>query len=385
MITPKKAWRRSLAALAVLTFAVVAAMPALLGTVFAAGQVQSRSIQLSSGIAGATGVKYKVTFTPSTTGAQSIVIDFCSNSAIIGATCTAPTGMDASGATFTAGTGTTNWALGGATTSQVKIAVGTGAALGTTAISFELNNIKNYTTAGSFFARAYTYANATYGTYASATSIGNDLDYGGFALSTTTAINITATVQETLTFCVSKSAPAAGCTGLSSPNLVLGHGTPATLDSTVVDTDTAHTQISTNATNGAVVNMKNTTSTTCAGLSRDSGATCGIAAIGAFAAMASGSSSGSSSFGLNVKNGTDQTGGGTFIGGTTADADYGTTAGSYGMANATYGTYGDPIFTTNNTVCANVDNLLTFAATAATTTPAGVYTVTESLIATSTF
>jgi hypothetical protein len=32
-----------------------------------------------------------------------------------------------------------------------------------------------------------------------------------------------------------------------------------------------------------------------------------------------------------------------------------------------------------------VDNQLTFAATASTTTPAGVYTVTESLIATGTF
>jgi hypothetical protein len=358
--------------------------------VFAAGQVQTRSIQMSNSTAGASGVTYKVSFTPATAGAQSLIIDFCSNSAIIGAACTAPAGMNASSATLTTGTGTASWVIGTGSASQIRITKGGGAALGTTPIDFEIVGVTNYTTAGSFFARAYTYNDTTYGgtstAYSSATSIGNDLDYGGFALSTTNAINITAIVQETLTFCVSKDAPTPGCTGLTSPDLVLGHGSPQVLDSTVVDTDFAHTQISTNATSGAVVNMKNTSSTACAGLSRDGGATCGIAAIGAFAAMQAGSASGTSAFGLNVENGQDLTGGGTFVGSSSPDADYdGNTAGSYGMAAATFGTYGDPIFTTDGTVCANVDNKLNFAATASTTTPAGVYTVTESLIATGTF
>jgi hypothetical protein len=379
------ALRRPGLAVIAFAFVVAAATPALLGTVFAAGQVQNRSIQMSNSTAGATGVTYKVTFTPVAATAQSLVIDFCSNSAIIGAACTAPTGMNASTATLTTGTGTTNWVIGAGSASQVRITKGTGSALPATPIDFEIVGVTNYTTAGSFFARVYTYSDATYGTYANAGSIGNDVDYGGFALSTTNAINITAIVQETLTFCVSKVAPTPGCTGLTSPDLVLGHGSPQVLDSTQIDTDTAHTQISTNATSGAVVNMKNTSSTACAGLSRDGGATCGITSIGAFAAMQSGSASGTSAFGLNVANGTDQTGGGTFVGSSSADTDYGTAVGSYGMAAATFGTYGDPILTTDGTVCANVDNQLTFAATASTTTPAGVYTVTESLIATGTF
>jgi hypothetical protein len=53
-------------------------------------------------------------------------------------------------------------------------------------------------------------------------------------------------------------------------------------------------------------------------------------------------------------------------------------------ANVT-STYGDQIADTNSTAAANVNSLLTFAAQASVTTPAGVYSANESLIATGTF
>jgi hypothetical protein len=122
------------------------------------------------------------------------------------------------------------------------------------------------------------------------------------------------------------------------------------------------------------VALKVTSSTTCAGLSRDSGSTCGIPGKGAFGAI----TAGTAAFGLNVADGTGGTGT------VSHNANYGTTAGSYGMGTATYGTYGDPIESSTG-ACANVNSLLTYGATASTTTPAGVYSTTESLIATGTF
>jgi hypothetical protein len=193
--------------------------------------------------------------------------------------------------------------------------------------------------------------------------------------------------MEQITFCVTKSDgastaptsfPADNCTSLNNPALTLGHGSPAVLDSTAVDTDFAATQISTNALHGAVVNMKNTSSTNCAGLSSDNGATCAIPAItGTLASI----TAGTAAFGVHVGNGINGT---APIGTTNANSNYGAGAG-YTMQAATYGEYGDPIFDTNNTVCANINNVLTFGATAAATTPAAVYKANESLIATGTF
>src|SRR6476661_527784 len=97
------------AAVAVVLGALV---PAITPLVSAAAQVQTRSIEMSDATPGRTAVSYKVTFTPATTGADSLVIDFCNNSSIIGGACVAPNGMNVSGAGFTAGTGTANWGLG---------------------------------------------------------------------------------------------------------------------------------------------------------------------------------------------------------------------------------------------------------------------------------
>jgi hypothetical protein len=338
----------------------------------AAGQVSSRSIQMSSSAKGAT-ASYMVQFTPATTAAQSIVIDFCSNSAVIGASCTAPTGMNAASATFTAGTGTTNWILGTAGASQLKLNKNTGSNLGTSQVNFTINSVVNPTNAGTFYARIYTFANTTYGTYSSATSVGNDMDEGGIALSATDTVSINATVQESLTFCVNKTSPGNACTSLSTPiTVTLGTGSPVTLDANGVYTDTIYTQLSTNAASGAQVALK--TNWSCTGLSRDSGSTCGIPGKGAFAAIVAGTAA----FGLNVADGTGGTGT------VSHNANYGTTAGSYGMGANVTSTYGDAIESSTGPV-ANVNSLLTYGATASATTPSGVYSATHTYIATGTF
>ena len=399
---------RPITGVTALLLGLATAAPLLLsGAVSAGGQAQSRFIQLSNSNNAATGVTYNVSFKPtSTSTVGGIVVDFCLDSPIsFSGTCTFPTGftlgtsVSVSGMSgFTVNTGwvTTNSLQCGAASSNFQVAVLTNSTPATpsgtsTPINFQITGVTNpnLTAPGSFYARVYTFdtsANTTSGyTCATGTTRGltssstGVMDYGGMALSTASLINITATVQEQLTFCTSKGAPGNGCTSLTSPNLTLGSGSPAILG-TAVSTDTAYTQVTTNATSGVVVNMKafksdGLTAAGCNGLSRDNFATCGITGIGAFANLAASSGN----FGLNVADGTGGTGS------VSHNANYGTTAGSYGMqAAVASGAYGDPIESSTGAV-QNVNSLLTFAAAAAPTTPAGVYSAYESLIATGTF
>jgi hypothetical protein len=381
------------AAVAVVLGALV---PAISPLVSAAGQVQVRSIQMSDSTPSQTGVTYKVTFTPATTGAESMVIDFCNDGSIIGSSCTPPVGFDASSAIFTSVTGMTGWDVDGTPgfASASTIAIHDTSAptnvLGTSAISFELDGVTNSSDLGTFWARVYTYNDDSYGGgtptgYVDPTDLGTGMvDYGGFAMSTATLINISATVMETLTFCTSKVAPGPLCgasgQATTAPNLTLGHGTPQVLDSTQPDTDTAYFQISTNAVAGALIRMKSHNACTNGGLSRDGGATCPIAGQGATPdAFATPNVA---QFGLNVTNGTGGTGT------VNAVAPY-STASNYAMDttlnNDVSAAYGTVIANTGGTATASVNTLLTFAAQAAVTTPAGVYSVNESLIATGTY
>lgn len=399
-----------------------------------AAQMTSRSIQMSdsaasgagqsptiaSGVGSGTSVTYKVSFTTAA-AADSMVIDFCAEDPLINNTCTAPTGMTAATG-FTGVTGNITstsgaWTLTAAA-GQAKLAKNTGSTASAGAQSFELTGITNPSTVGTFYARMYTYTNATWGTYSAANSVGNYVDYGGIALSTTSTIQITAKVQESLTFCITKDDPtgtalingnANGGTSAATawvecsdapvaanpPLVTLGHNSPnAILDAQQVDTANIYTQISTNATSGAVVNMRNS-NTSCGGLSADNGATCAIPAINSGGNTPALPAAGTASFGLFVSDSATNTAG---VGTVTPDARFndGTHENLaapltiyYGMDTTTsndnvQSTYGAKIASSTGPVY-RVYNNLVFSATAAAATPAGIYTANLSLIATGTF
>lgn len=378
--------RRKAVTLAALATAVVTAGAVALPGLVSAAQVQTRSIGISNSTPSATGVKYKVAFKTGATGTtQGIVVDFCGDTPIIGAACdvtsSATTGLPsftAAGATLGAMTGMTGWTISSATATTVKLTSATSIAANTS-VTFELNGITNMNVARSFYARVYTYASAT-PDYVSPTSVGTKLDYGGFALSTTNNIAVSATVMETLTFCtsgvvtVSKVAPT-DCGTTSTPNVVLGNGTPQTIDANAVyDNSTGDSRsymvLSTNALNGAAVSMKS--NWTCNGLSSDNGTSCGIPG------SAGPITAGNAGFGMKVGAGTGTTG-------AIAPAAPYTSANFYMGSTGTASTYGDPIATTSNAPCSNMVSQLTFGATASLTTPAGIYSTNETLIATGTF
>lgn len=385
-----------------------------------AAQLSSRSIKLSdsgasgtsitSGVGSGSNVTYRVGFT-STTTAKSLVIDFCAESPIIADTCTAPTGMNAASAATTAVTGNigaSGWTIT-ASASQLKLASdGTTNDITPGAQVFDIIPVVNPSTVGTFYARIYTYANNTWGTYSSATSVGTYLDYGGIALSTTSTITITARVQETLTFCVTSADPSLWTTtndcsdtvvAANPPAVTLGHfsGPTRILDAQTVDNNTPiYSQLSTNATNGAVINIRNS-NLTCGGLSADGGATCAIPAhnsgSGAGATAMAIGSTGGAQFGMFVSNGVAGVNG---VGTLTPSAAYHDAAHTtiptdlwYGMdtttsGNNTISTFGSTLATAAAPLY-RINTTYVFAATAALTTPAGIYTANMSMIATGTF
>lgn len=373
-------------------------------------QFQSRAIQMSdsapsggsisSGVGSGTKVIYKVSFTTSNTTSTigGIVIDFCSDSPLAGGTCTAPVGFNSNKATMTInnasgmGTGafsvyTTDAGAGNANRIILTRAV---AATLTATVSFELgtstNGFTNPSTTGTFYARMYTYATDVAAQNHVTSAATGYIDFGGIALSTASVITITARVQETLQFCLSAASPTANCGGVTSPAVTLGHGaTVKALDSSVIDTATIYSQLSTNAGSGAIVRIRNSNSS-CGGLSLDGGTTCGIPPTNGGSnvtpnSAATAMQAGTAAFGLAVSSGS----------GVTASAPYtGATATNYyGMDTTTAGanvttTYGGQVMSCAGPVN-NVTNTWTFAATASNTTPSGIYTANIVAIATGTF
>jgi hypothetical protein len=450
---------------------IIAGLPLLNHGNAAAAQFSHRSIQMSdsspsggtitSGIGSGTSVTYQVTFT-NASAAESMVIDFCTQDPIIGDTCTTPTSMSTPSAlslptTSTGTMGGTGWTLDTSGAGQIKLkdTSGTHSAVAGGTQQFDVK-FTNPSTTGTYYARMYSYCDNSYGStncaganttftgaYSNATNPGGYTDYGGIALSTASVITITARVQESLTFCVTKAAPGSWSTthdcsdpvvaqAANLPSLILGHGSPtAVLDSNNVDTGDIYTQLSTNATYGAVINL-HSSNTTCGGLSADNGVTCAIPPVNAgSAAGPTKITAGTAAFGMVVFPGGHDTNGGigsltpttpyytnttndpedaaltiadtnapTNATSTTEKADYfgmdnTSTTGStnsLGVANngqssyngAVTSTFGSTLAYSNSPVYRAEDHYA-FGATSALTTPAGIYTANLSMVATGTF
>lgn len=263
------------AVLTAIVFVIMLATQVLPGSASALGQVTARKIVMSTSAPSAQAT-YALTFTPATTSANaSIIVDFCSDTPLPGATCafsaaTVPT--VASGVTSSVGTAS----VLGSGTPVHTIAVTTiaGGVTSGTPITITFNStpastLTNPTGAspGSFYARVITYSTATGATSGSTTGyvpanttggttqIGTlGLDSGGIALAVTSNITITSKVYETLTFCVYT-----GSCG-TAPNLTLGSSTTGALDpsNAYVNSATAY-NLATNAGSGVNVTMTGTT------------------------------------------------------------------------------------------------------------------------------
>jgi len=362
-------------------FAVVGALllALILPSIVSAAQLTERSVALSSASKSATGVSYDIKF-KSVGAAGAVLIDFCSNTPLIGEPCTAPAGFTAVGAD---NAGTID-----ATASRVIV---TQSVTANTATTVSLTGITNPSTVGPLYARIITYTNETtaalYNPEQTIDQDVNRVDEGGAAISITNTIGVSGAVLESMSFCVSGGAIADNCTGsITAPTLKLGQqvGDAFALVPGVVSEGSIYTQISTNAATGAVVSLKSNT-TNCGGLVRAGATNCDIAP------SLNGNietNSATAKFGVKTNAATDGTGAsGTFQPANLSIYTPTEFRLNYVAGNGTGVTspFGDPFLDTANLPVNNKNMQLTFGATVTNQTPAGLYSADLSLIATGKF
>jgi hypothetical protein len=366
----------SMIALVALVLAVVAP------TIASAAQLTARSVELSSSSINATGVSYRINFTAAN-AASAFVVDFCKNSPLIGAACTAPTSFNASAAASTT-SGVT--AVAGSTSKFVV----TKPIAASDQVSVLVTGITNPSEVGPMYARIVTYNSAANANAYTSTALGTgNQDDGGAAISITNSIGVSGAVLETMTFCVSGAVITVDCTGVTTPTLKLGKttGTVVALTSSEVSTGDIFTQISTNAGTGAVVSLKSN-ATNCGGLKR-SGAP---AACDIKPALQTGVAAGQAFFGVKTEAATATSGvaGASGLFQVKAGSGYNTStyALNYNAVDQSTGVtspYGDAFLDTNGAPANNQNIKLTFGASISNATPAGLYSADIGLIATGKF
>ena len=360
--------RRQLLMAATLVFAALS--PAISPTIEAYGALSNRSIELSSTVNGANNSAYKVGFTTTTNNQVigSVVIEFCANSPILGDACSIPTGFNTNYTTTTLGSVTGN--ITGLTidtvnsTSNKIVLKRTAAAVANGAVSLTLGNgttngITNPANDNTpFYARIITFTS----TNGSGNESTQSLDAGGVALSTASQLNVTAKVQETLTFCVHTLAT---CTD-GGTSVTLGDINGVLASTSTTYTATANYDVASNAFGGVSVRVKGDTLRSGSFSIDPTGSNCTVDTVATSVEQ----------FGLRL---------GTLGTGQTATAPYNCAVGSHGFDIANVNTlYGQEIGKTAGATDISTSQI-EFAAKSAGTTEAGVYTTALTLVATATY
>lgn len=404
-----KKLKRPSALASAIVLAIASLVPVFVNQTAAAyGLLTSREIRMSSSsVSAGNDVTYLVRMTtPTTSNIGGLVIDFCSNSPIIGDTCTAPTGFNTNKATLALAnqTGITDFAVDTVNSTASKVVLTrTAASFTAGTLTLELggaggaDGITNPTTSNStFYGRMLTYTTTAGAQAYTSTSIGAEpplVHAGGTALSTADTITIQSKVQERLTFCVYTGASSYATCALSATNpVVLGDANGVLDPSNAYVSTTTKYNVTTNASNGVTIRAKGTTLT--------SGANT-ITGIGASAAA---SSPGTEQFGFcnyrdagggvagltpaapydhascsSTTQGINGSGGASFAFDATTACGSTASAANFGEGNLGC-LYGDVI--ANKTAGAYSTGVVAFLGNIANTTEPGIYTTTMTFIAT---
>ena len=210
----------------------------------------SRSITMSDDRAGTTAT-YVVRFTGQTASTVgSVRVQFCANTPLVGAACTAPGGFDASHATLSMQSGMTGFTVDTAdTTANVIVLSRTPGSVPTGPVSYQLEGVVNPAVAGSFFARIETFATSN--------ASGTHADYGGIAMATVDqSVSISTYVPPYLLFCTAITIDPYDCTTAQGDYIDFGNFSPNAAS-------TGHTKIlaSSNADTGYTIRAVGTTLT----------------------------------------------------------------------------------------------------------------------------
>lgn len=323
-----------------------------------AAEITSRKVTVSSSAGGATGVTYtaaSAALPTSGTAVKSVSATACTTAS---GACSTPSGFSVASATLSSqptGLGAASgWTVDTTTAGSLRVVNASNATTPSGTVSIVWGNVANPTAANtSYYLRLTTYSDATWTTA---------VDTGTVALSTSNAITVSATVDETLTFCT-------GTSGITSSSCASATGTSAslgTLSSSSAASTTSQLGISTNGNSGYSITVNGTTLTH------------GSNTISALASQTA-SSAGSEQFGLNLKDNATPN-----VGAEVAGAGSGT-------ATANYGTADQFRFVTGDSVASNATAdgfrlyTVSYLANIASTTEAGTYSSALTYIATATF
>ncbi len=215
-----------------------------------AAQITSRSLTLSSNVPGAHGATYKVDFTIPTAGPMdSVVIQFCGNSALVEDTCIAPSGLNALSATLSAETGLNGFikdASSNVNTLMLSHAPGNTQPAGPVSVTF--SSITNPTDADTYYAKIFTYPTTD--------GSGSYTDFGALAFSINNGFDVSAEVPPFLTFCQGITVDNFDCSSVAGDQINLGQ-----LSSATPSMGTSQIVIATNAASGYVVQVSGITMT----------------------------------------------------------------------------------------------------------------------------
>lgn len=156
-------------------------------------QLQNRSLKLSDSTAGVT-TNYSFSFRPpSLESIQTIVLQLCSNDPFAGTPCTAPTGLDVSGASLTDQTGDIGFTISPSTTANELVLSRAPFASNGGQDTYGFSNIVNPSQNGSYYVRIQTFPDSDTSNPATY--------YGGIAFAINDSVSVHVVVPPYLLFC----------------------------------------------------------------------------------------------------------------------------------------------------------------------------------------
>lgn len=228
-----------------LSFALVLAVPVLLHGRATAGQLSQRSIALGSTIDSANTTE-EFTFTyENTTNVGSVLFEYCTTP-LFQDVCTAPTGLDVSGAALQGQGGETGFSVQSATANRLVL-TRTPVPITQPSSQYVFANTINPSSNATFFVRI--------STYASTDTTGAYTDAGTVATSTTQTVTVNTQVPPILDFCVAQTIPG-DCTTAQGNFIQLGD-----LAINRTESGTSQMWVGTNALNGYIIDVLGTTMT----------------------------------------------------------------------------------------------------------------------------
>lgn len=215
-----------------------------------AAQITSRSLKLSSSLAGGHNVIYSITFTP---GSSSLVgsmeFQFCSNSALIDEPCTPPYGLDLLNANISSQSGTAGFMKSNSSSvNDFIVSQAVPLLVNPNPINFTLDTVINPTDEGSYYLKVFTYPNSN--------ATGTPTDFGAMAFPINPGFNVNTEVPPYLTFCGSVSITNFDCSTANDSVIDFGQ-----LSSAVASTGQSQLVAATNAGSGYAIYVNGTTMT----------------------------------------------------------------------------------------------------------------------------